>query len=198
MFRGNHAQVKEYQELLEAVIFHSFEGKMWTRTCKNIFSDCQSFSCCDGPCMSASILQPLPMTVIFPLLFIKVVLLYSSSPHCVWFPQTGLTQVHNSSNAHYLNWPEDVCSLQTDKKSSRAVWQSLRSPLFRSTNTITKLTSSSDFTCLLWASEKKYDSSLLPPEVLNSFEIFFDFGMLFAMFSYVFPLLKLYFNDFKY
>ncbi|XP_056612781.1 phosphorylase b kinase regulatory subunit beta isoform X2 [Triplophysa dalaica] len=26
VFRGNHAQVKEYQELLEAVIFHSFEG----------------------------------------------------------------------------------------------------------------------------------------------------------------------------
>lgn len=32
VFRGNPAQVKEYEELLQAVIFQSFEGNFWTHT----------------------------------------------------------------------------------------------------------------------------------------------------------------------
>jgi len=89
VFRGNPAQVKEYEELLQAVIFQSFEGNFWTHThthaypCASFRTNCQSMSHCDGLCLRATVLQPLPMSVIFPLLFIRVVLSYSSLPRCV-------------------------------------------------------------------------------------------------------------------
>lgn len=99
----------------------------------------------------------LPMTVIFPLLFIRVVLSYSSLPGCMIFSDVS----QSSAQQRRCSLFKQTRTLAIPHRQTKhAVWQSFRLQLFRSITISNLITSSALLICFQWASPIQMSAQL--------------------------------------